>query len=89
LLYATREIAARSPVTPESDVIINAMTPGMCHSNIFRDEKPWLQAVIERIVLRILSRSTATGGAALVDAIRPDLPVESHGALLMDCKIAE
>jgi hypothetical protein len=39
--------------------------------------------------MSILARSTATGGAAIVDAIRPDLPTEAHGAFLMDCKIAE
>jgi hypothetical protein len=89
LLYAIREIANRSPVTPESNVIFDTLTPGMCHSNLFRDDKPWLHAVIERLVMRMLARPTATGGAAIVDAVRPDLPVEAHGAFLMDCKIAE
>jgi hypothetical protein len=89
LLYAIREIANRSPVTPESNVIVDTMTPGLCHSNLFRDDKPWLHAIIERILMGILARSTATGGAAIVDAVRPDLPVEAHGAFLMDCKIAE
>jgi hypothetical protein len=48
-----------------------------------------LHTIIERIMMRMLARSTATGGAAIVDAVRPDLPVEAHGAFLMDCKIAE
>jgi hypothetical protein len=89
LLYAIREIANRSPVTPESNVILDTMTPGLCYSSLFRDEKSWLYAIIERIMMRMLARSTATGGAAVVDAVRPDLPVEAHGAFLMDCKIAE
>jgi hypothetical protein len=89
LLYAVKEIAARSPVTAESNVILDVLTPGMCHSNLFRDEKLWLHAVIERFLMRILARSTATGGAAIVDAVRPDLPMEAHGAFFMDCKIAE
>ena len=84
-----QELASRSPVTVESNVIYDALTPGMCHSNLFRDDKPWLHAVIERIIMSILARPAATGGAAIVDAIRPDLPVEAHGAFLMDCKIAE
>lgn len=74
---------------PESNVIVNAMTPGMCYSDLFRDDKSWLHAVIERIMMRILARTTATGGAAIVDAVRPDLSTEAHGAFLMDCKIAE
>jgi hypothetical protein len=89
LLYAIREMAARSPVTPESNVILDGLTPGMCHSSLFRDDKPWLHSVIERIIMGILARPTATGGAAIVDAVRPDLPLEAHGAFLMDCKIAE
>lgn len=89
LLYAIREIAQQSPVTTESNVIFDALTPGMCRSNLFRDEKPWLHAVIERLIMRILARPTTTGAAAIVDAVRPDLPIEAHGAFLMDCKIAE
>jgi hypothetical protein len=61
----------------------------MCHSSLFRDPKPWLHAMIERIVLSILARSTATGGAVLVDAIKPDQCADVHGAFLMDCKIAQ
>jgi hypothetical protein len=89
LLYAIREIAARSPVTQESNVSISAVTPGMCHSNLFRDGKPWLHALIERVVFLILARPAATGGAVMVDAVRSDVPIEAHGAFLMDCKVAE
>jgi hypothetical protein len=38
LLYSIREIAARSPVSQDSNVITNYMTPGACNSNIFRDD---------------------------------------------------
>ncbi|KAH8721508.1 retinol dehydrogenase 12 [Phaeosphaeriaceae sp. PMI808] len=89
LLYSIREIAGRSPVTLESDVILDIVTPGMCHSGLFRDEKPWLHSVLERAIMRILARSTSTGGGTLVQAIRPDLPIEAHGAFLMDGKIAD
>ncbi|KAF2786043.1 retinol dehydrogenase 12 [Melanomma pulvis-pyrius CBS 109.77] len=89
LLYAIREIAGRSPVTPDSNVIVDVLTPGMCHSGLFRDDKPWLHSLIEGFMMHILARSTATGGGALVDAVRTDLPLEAHGAYLMDCKIAE
>jgi len=88
-LYAIREIAARTRVTPDSDVIINAMTPGMCYSELFRDDQSWLKTIGQRIMLLLLARSTATGGATLVHAIAPDIPLETHGAFLMDCKVAE
>jgi hypothetical protein len=89
LLYAIQEMALRSPVTPESNVILDALTPGMCRSSLFRDDKPWLHSVIEGVIMRIIARSTATGGAAIVDAVRPDLSIEAHGAFIMNCKIAE
>jgi hypothetical protein len=82
-------MATRSPVTQESNVIFDVLTPGMCHSNLFRDDKPWLHAVIERIIMSIVARPTAIGGATIVDAVRPDLPTEAHGSFLMNCKIAE
>jgi hypothetical protein len=68
---------------------MDVLTPGMCHSNLFRDDKPWLHSVIGRFMMRILARPTATGGAALVDAVRPEISLEAHGAFLMDCKTAE
>ncbi|KAF1963003.1 NAD(P)-binding protein [Byssothecium circinans] len=89
LLYAMRETAARSPVTPDSNVILDVMAPGLCHSNLFREELPWPIAMAQRIMLRLFARSTATGGGLLVDAIRPDLPLEAHGAFLVDGKVAD
>lgn len=89
LQYAIREIAAKSPVTPDSNVIVDAMTPGACKSNLFRDDVPKIVRAIADGIFAIVARSTEVGGGTLVDAIRPDLPVSAHGAFLMDCKIAE
>jgi hypothetical protein len=36
LLYIIGEIAAQSPVTSESNVRVDGMTPSMCHSDLFR-----------------------------------------------------
>ncbi|KAF2875610.1 hypothetical protein BDV95DRAFT_278873 [Massariosphaeria phaeospora] len=84
LFYAVREIAARSPATPESNVVINVMTPGLCKSDIFREDMPWLLSKI----LSLLSRTTEQGGIAMVDAVRPDLETSAHGAFLWDCRVA-
>jgi len=89
LLYAVQEIAERSPITPDSDVILVALTPGMCHSNLFREDKPWLHSIVERGAMRLLARSASTGGGTLVNAIRPNLLQDAHGAFLMDEKVAE
>ncbi|KAF1999716.1 retinol dehydrogenase 12 [Amniculicola lignicola CBS 123094] len=88
LLYAVREIAARSPNNADSEVIINFMTPGACKSDLFRDEKSWLEHQIKILASAIFARTTEVGGRTLVDSVRPDLPSEAHGAFLMDCKIA-
>jgi hypothetical protein len=37
----------------------------------------------------IFSRSTTSGARTYIDAIRPNLEPEAHGAFLMDLKIAE
>lgn len=87
-MYAIREIASRSPVTSDSNVIINFMTPGACRSDIFRDDLPWIKNLAKELMLTIFARTTEVGGRTLVDAVRPDLGVDAHGAFLMDCKVA-
>lgn len=93
LLYAIREIAARSPVSAKSDVVINVMTPGACKSDIFRDDVPWYswlgQMFFQHVVMASFARTTEVGGRTLVNAVEPDLGDDAHGAFLMDCKIAE
>ncbi|KAF2477174.1 retinol dehydrogenase 12, partial [Lindgomyces ingoldianus] len=87
LLYAVREMAARSPPTPGSDVIINFMTPGACKSDLFRDDLSWVFFMVQRIMMAIFARTTEVGGRTLTDAVRPDLSNEAHGAFLMDCRV--
>lgn len=87
LLYAVRSIAAKSPVSPKSNVIINYLTPGACQTNIFRDDVGWIYRVILSILLGILARTTEAGSRTLVHAVKPDIGEDTHGAFLMDCKV--
>ncbi|KAF2726843.1 retinol dehydrogenase 12 [Polyplosphaeria fusca] len=87
LQYATREIAARSPLTPDSNVLVNNMTPGVCKSDLVRDKIPLIVQAIMAVVLGVLARTTEVGGRTLTDAVRPDLGKETHGEFLMDCKV--
>ncbi|GAB7356605.1 hypothetical protein MBLNU459_g7331t1 [Dothideomycetes sp. NU459] len=87
LLYAVREIAARSPVGSESNVVIDYLTPGACKSDIFRDDAPWIQQFFLSVLTFILARTTEQGSRALVHAAKPDIETNVHGAFLMDCKI--
>ncbi|KAF2144827.1 uncharacterized protein K452DRAFT_266972 [Aplosporella prunicola CBS 121167] len=88
LLYAVRAIARTSPLTPQSDVVINYLTPGLCKSDIFRDEVPWFQGMVIQLSAVFLARTTEVGSRALVHAIAPDVGAETHGAFLVDGKVA-
>ena len=89
LLYAVRSIAAKSPVSPKSNVVINYLTPGACKSDIFRDEASWLQRLIMTIGIAMFARTTEAGSRTFVHAVQPDVGKDTHGAFLMDCKVAE
>lgn len=86
LLYAVRILAQLSPVTTDSNVIINCLTPGLCKSDIFR-ELSGLQGSMVNAGLSVIARSTEVGSRALVHAVQPGVGVETHGTFLMDCKV--
>jgi hypothetical protein len=83
LLHAVREIAARSPVTPDSNVVITTTTPGLCWSGLYR-ELPWFIYPFYFAIMSIFARKTEVGSRLLVDAVKPTLGVEAHGAFLLD-----
>lgn len=87
LLYTVRELAARSPLTPKSIVVIDYLTPGACQSDLFRDDMGWLRATIQSILVKIIARTTEVGSRTLVHAAKPDIEDQAHGAFLMDCKV--
>jgi hypothetical protein len=89
LLYFVRILAKLSPLGPESNVIINNLTPGACKSDIFRDEVGWFKAMMMGLGMALIARTTEVGSRTLVHAINPDLDPRAHGAFLMDCKIAK
>jgi hypothetical protein len=82
-----RELAARNPISPQSNVVINCQTPGACKSDIFRDDISWISQMFQSAMLAVFARTTEVGARTLVDAIRPDLEDAAHGRFLMDCKV--
>jgi NAD(P)-dependent dehydrogenase (short-subunit alcohol dehydrogenase family) len=89
LLYTVRELAARSPLrSEEHKVIINYLTPGACDTDIFRDDMGWLRAAFQSIMVKLIARTTEQGSRTLVHAAKPDIGDDTHGAFLMDCKVA-
>jgi hypothetical protein len=87
LLYAVRCIAAKSPISPRSNVIINYLTPGACKTDIFRDDGGWIQKAIMGVMIAIIARTTEAGSRTLVHAVKPEIGEDTHGAFLMDCKV--
>ncbi|KAK5149016.1 hypothetical protein LTR04_000186 [Oleoguttula sp. CCFEE 6159] len=88
LLYAVREMAARSPISRKSNVIIDNLTPGACKSDIFRDDTSFIQRLIMNVMISLIARTTEVGSRTLVHAVKPELEGNAHGAFLMDCKVA-
>ena len=48
----------------------------------------WLRAAFQTIMLKLIARTTEQGSRTLVYAVKPDIGDETHGAFLMDCKVA-
>jgi hypothetical protein len=89
LLYFVRILAKASPLGPDSNVIINNLTPGACRSDIFRDEIGWFKGLMMKFGMALIARTTEVGSRTLVHAVIPELDPQAHGAFLMDCKVAK
>lgn len=59
------------------DVIMNILNPGLCHSDIGRDEGPLLK-VFMFFAMAVFARSTEVGGRTLASAIMPDKGMDGH-----------
>lgn len=81
-VFYARELAARFQRTGKSNVIINYLNPGLCHSSLSRDGPFFLE-----IMKFFLARSTEQGSRTLVSAATAG--EETHGAYLSDCRVAQ
>lgn len=89
LHFAVQELAALSPLTSDSNVLITDVTPGACESDLFRDEKGALASFIHALMKKLIARTTEVGSRALVHAVTPELGDDAHGLFLMDCRVVE
>lgn len=87
LFYSLRDLAARSPLSGRSDILMTVVTPGACKSDIFRDNAGVLQKVMMGIAMAAVARTTEQGARTLVHAVGPELLEEAHGRFLMDCTV--
>ncbi|KAL2038248.1 hypothetical protein N7G274_008897 [Stereocaulon virgatum] len=81
-VFCTRELAARVKGNGKPEVIINYLTPGVCHSELARDAG-WRIAVMKFLI----ARTTEHGSRTLVHAV--EAGPETHGQYLSNCTISE
>lgn len=80
VLYC-RELAARHSKSNGPHVIINYLTPGLCHSELTREVRAFA------ILKFFFARTTEVGSRTLVHAANAGQ--DSHGQYLCNCKITE
>lgn len=83
-IWIARELAARMPTN--EPVIVNALNPGFCRTDLFR-HAPLLLSFILKFGVRIIGRTTEMGSRTLVAAAAAGR--ESHGGYLDSCVLRE
>lgn len=83
-------MAAQSPISASSNVLINVETPGMTLSDFGEDRDKPLGAVgkwLKTTLMSWIARKTDIGARTYIHAIESDLSHDAHGAFLMDSQI--
>ncbi|CAD6578940.1 MAG: hypothetical protein ASARMPRED_008899 [Alectoria sarmentosa] len=80
VMFIVKQIALLSPIS-SSEVIVNCVAPGFCHSELHRE----LDNRAARIAIKLLARPTEVGARTLVHGA--SVGPESHGHYVPDCKI--
>lgn len=78
-VFPCRELASRTRQSGKSDVIINYINPGLCHSELSRDSGLGLT-----VMKFFLARSTEHGSRSIVNAVEGG--EETHGQYMSDCQ---
>ena len=84
LMLACRSLAEKNPVSSSSPVVINYCNPGMCISEIDRDDRGRLAAFAVSTTTSIFARSTEVGSRTYVNAVVLS-GKESHGKFVTNC----
>ncbi|CAK7214753.1 hypothetical protein SCUCBS95973_002241 [Sporothrix curviconia] len=82
-IYAVRQLALLLPVAA-SGVVINAVSPGLCYTDLDRNASPPAKVVLA-IMRKMLARTAEEGSRTLLHAALagPD----SHGAYCSECRV--
>ncbi|ERF75970.1 hypothetical protein EPUS_01336 [Endocarpon pusillum Z07020] len=84
LLLATRELAQKT--RQETQVVINSVAPGLCHSNLCRNARGEAAKAIEDRKAKY-ARTTEEGSRTLVHAVT--VGWEANGRYLNDCEVQD
>ncbi|KAI8610171.1 NAD(P)-binding protein [Chytriomyces sp. MP71] len=80
-VFLAREMAGKMNV---DEVIVNCVNPGLCATNILRNQNDSQKSVVQFLV-GIVGRTAEVGSRTLLHAI--SAPKDTHGSYLSDCKI--
>ena len=80
--YPCRELATRARQSGKSNVIINYLNPGLCHSELSRES-----GLALTILKFLFARTTEHGSRSLVSAVEGG--EETNGQYLSDCEIEQ
>lgn len=83
-VFIVRQLA--SEMALNDPVIINALSPGLCRSSLFRHSGGFLRAVLE-IGVRIIGRTSEVGSRSLMSAAAGGK--ETHGGYMDNCKLRD
>lgn len=83
-VFIVRQLA--SEMAPSDPVIMNALTPGLCRSSLFRHSGGFLRAVLE-VGVRIIGRTSEVGSRSLMSAAAGGR--ETHGGYMDNCKLRD
>ncbi|KAL9000010.1 MAG: hypothetical protein Q9169_001255 [Polycauliona sp. 2 TL-2023] len=84
-ILIVRELAARIDQSTKPNVIVNCLTPGLCHSDFGRNSKG-MDLLIFKTAKFFLARTTEVGSRTLVAAASAG--EESHGKYMADSKVS-
>ncbi|KZT39202.1 NAD(P)-binding protein [Sistotremastrum suecicum HHB10207 ss-3] len=85
-IFFVRALAARLP--SYSNITVNAVTPGLCHSKITRDLKG-IGAAIYEVFVYLFARSTEAGSRTIVHAALSGSQENMQAKYLNTCRVAE
>lgn len=84
-IYAVRQLASLRPVS-DTAVVINAVSPGLCYSELDRNGNIYLRMMLA-VMRKFLARTSEQGSRNLLQAAFARS--ESHGAYCSECQVKE